>query len=90
MTQGKEPWKSAWERFTALPGAQSNYTMSQVMEEISRGEVTTHRGFERDGWAALYNTIAWYVTRDQAHFDKASDILNAWGTTLKRFTGMDN
>ncbi|CAG9937458.1 unnamed protein product [Clonostachys rosea f. rosea IK726] len=90
VLQQQEPWKSAWERFIALPGASANYTMSEVMEEISRGVVTTNRGFERDGWAALYNTIAWYITRDQAHLDKASSIIDAWGTTLKRFTGLDN
>lgn len=87
---GKEPWKSAWEQFSQLKESQANYTMSQPLEEISRGTVTTNRGFENDGKAALYNAVAWYITKDDDHFNKSATILNAWGTTLKRFTGLDN
>lgn len=90
VEKGKEPWKSAWDEFTGLSQASSNYTMSEPKEEISRGTVTNNSGFEKDATAALYNAVAWYVTKDDAHFNKSASILNAWGTKLKRYTGLDN
>lgn len=31
----------------------------------------------------------WYITKDQAHWDRATTILDAWGTNLTNIIGLD-
>jgi lysophospholipase L1-like esterase len=42
-----------------------------------------------DGDAAYQNALMWAITGEQAHADKAIEILDAWAGSLKKVTGID-
>jgi alpha-galactosidase len=87
--QGEEPWASAYENFSASIYSQSNYTMQGPYPYLSRGLISNYSSFTYDVRAAWQNALMWYITKDQAHWKVASDILNYWGGNLTDIIGID-
>ncbi|KAM0493449.1 hypothetical protein ACHAP8_009276 [Fusarium lateritium] len=56
---------------------------------ISRGSNSNYTSFANDARAAYHNAIMWYITKDQAHWDRSTTILDAWGTNLTNIIGTD-
>ncbi|KAL4901438.1 hypothetical protein BDW74DRAFT_187676 [Aspergillus multicolor] len=86
---GKEPWSSAYARFAADPYSQANYTIKGPHPVISRGAVSNYTSFAHDARAAWQNAWMWYITRDQAHWERSTTILDEWGSTLINIVGTD-
>lgn len=85
----KEPWASAFEKFSADPHSQANYTMQGPASVLSRGEVSNYTSFTHDSRAAWQNAWMWYITKDQTHWDRSTTILDAWGSNLTDIIGTD-
>lgn len=56
---------------------------------LSRGSISNYSTFTNDARAAWQNSLMWYITKDQAHWDKATAILDAWGSNLTDIVGTD-
>ncbi|KAJ5150349.1 chondroitin AC/alginate lyase [Penicillium canariense] len=69
--------------------SQSNYTMQGPKAYLSRGAISNYSSFTYDVRAAWQNSLMWYITQDQAHWNLTSDILNAWGSQLVDIVGTD-
>jgi hypothetical protein len=87
--QNKEPWTSAYDQFNVDFYSQANYTMQGPEAYLSRGLISNYTAFTDDVRAAWQNAIMWYITKDEAHWQLTSDILNAWGTNLADIVGID-
>ncbi|KAL3454411.1 chondroitin AC/alginate lyase [Aspergillus insuetus] len=85
----KEPWISAYEQFVNSSFSQSTYKMQGPYAVISRGTVSNYTSFADDARAAYQNAIMWYITKDQAYWDRSTSILDAWGTNLTNIIGTD-
>ncbi|KAJ5708162.1 chondroitin AC/alginate lyase [Penicillium malachiteum] len=89
VLKNKEPWKSAYEVFSNDFYSQANYSMQGPEAYLSRGLISNYTSFTNDVRAAWQNSIMWYITKDQAHWQLTSDILNAWGSELVDIVGID-
>ncbi|KAL5339329.1 chondroitin AC/alginate lyase [Aspergillus crustosus] len=89
VRKGKEPWASAFEKFSADSYSQANYTMKGPAAVISRGSPSNYTSFANDARAAWQNTWMWYITKDQGHWDRSITILDAWGSNLTNIIGTD-
>ncbi|KAK6948054.1 hypothetical protein Daesc_009818 [Daldinia eschscholtzii] len=98
----EEPYSSAFLKFSAdtysasnvrIPTktaqALSSYTTQGPKKIICRGACSNYTTFSNDARAAWQNSIMWYITRDQRHWDKATTILDAWGSNLTDVIGTD-
>jgi alpha-galactosidase len=56
---------------------------------LSRGKVSNYTSFASDSRAAWQNAMMWYITKDQAHWDRSTSILDAWGSNLTDIIGTD-
>jgi hypothetical protein len=89
---GASPWKEGWERLTANRHASLAYK-PRAVEVLVRGRDRLHT--ETENYAQLFNDAAaayalglrWNISGEQAYGEKAVEILNAWGSTLKRLSG---
>ncbi len=89
---GEQPWKAGWERLTANKHASLNYKPRPV-ETVVRGQDRLH--VEPENYATIFNDAAaayalalrWRISGEEAYAVKAVEILNAWSSTLKRFSG---
>lgn len=86
---GKEPWKSAYANFSADSLSQASYEMQGPKAYLSRGAISNYTTFANDVRAAWQNALMWYITKDQAHWNRSTTILDAWGTTLVDIVGTD-
>lgn len=86
---GKEPWKSAFDKFKADQYSSANYTMRGPYPVLSRGAVSNYSTFSLDVRAAWQNALMWYITRNQAHATLSTKILDAWGSNLTNIIGTD-
>lgn len=89
VLQKKEPWASAYEVFKADFYSQANYTIQGPKAYLSRGLISNYTSFTKDVRAAWQNSLMWYITKDQAHWNLTSDILNSWGSELVDIVGTD-
>lgn len=80
-----EPAYSSYLLFTSNPLASSNYKLQGPFEVIGRDgpNEPTKRPSEDDHEAAYMNAIMWTITGNEAHVEKAAEILNAYAGTLK-------
>ncbi|KAH8703600.1 chondroitin AC/alginate lyase [Talaromyces proteolyticus] len=89
VLKNKEPWASAYKEFSADFYSQANYTIQGPVAYLSRGAVNNYTTFTNDVRAAWQNALMWYITKDRAHWQLTSDILNGWGSTLTDIVGID-
>ncbi|KAJ5663319.1 hypothetical protein N7507_004050 [Penicillium longicatenatum] len=85
----KDPWASTFTRFSADSYSLSNYTMKGPHSVLSRGKTSNYTSFASDSRAAWQNAMMWYITKDQAHWDRSTSILDAWGSNLTDIIGID-
>jgi len=86
---GKEPWASSFRLLSEHPSSSPNYTMLGPYPVISRGAVSNYTSFTKDVIALWQNTLMWYITEDQVHWNRATTILDAWGSNLTNMIGTD-
>ncbi|KAH6887758.1 chondroitin AC/alginate lyase [Thelonectria olida] len=85
----KDPWYSAYELFAADKYSLSTYTMRGPYSVLSRGTISNYTTFAYDARAAYQNAIMWYITKDDAHWNVSTNILDSWGSTLTNIIGTD-
>ena len=56
---------------------------------LCRGPCSNYTSFSNDVRAAYQNSLMWYITRNQSHWDKATTILDSWGSNLTDIVGTD-
>lgn len=86
---GKEPWKSAYANFSIDSYSLANYTMQGPKAYLSRGAISNYSTFTNDSRAAWQNALMWYITKDEAHWNRSTTILDAWGSNLTDIIGTD-
>lgn len=86
---GKQPWASTFANFSADDYSQAGYQMKGPEAYISRGHISNYSDFTSDVRAAWQNALMWYITRDQAHWNRSTTILDAWGSNLTDVVGID-
>ncbi|KAJ0114022.1 hypothetical protein J7T55_007856 [Diaporthe amygdali] len=84
-----EPWKTAYFNFSADTFSSSEYQMKGPHPVICRGGCSNYTSFSFDARAAWQNALMWYITRNQSHWDRATTILDAWGSNLTDVIGVD-
>ncbi|KAF7537122.1 hypothetical protein G7054_g4002 [Neopestalotiopsis clavispora] len=85
----KEPWYSTYNLFANDTYSQSAYTMQGPKAVISRGAISNYTTFSADARAAYQNAIMWYITKDEAHYNVSTSILDSWGANLTNIIGTD-
>ncbi|KAI6087342.1 chondroitin AC/alginate lyase [Hypoxylon rubiginosum] len=90
VENGEEPYASAFLNFSADSYSAANYTMQGPKQVLCRGSCSNYTAtFSSDVRAAWQNSIMWYITKDQGHWDTATTILDAWGSNLTDIIGTD-
>jgi hypothetical protein len=84
-----EPWKSAFAAFSTDSYSLANYTMQGPKAVLSRGAISNYTSFTNDARAAWQNSLMWYITKDDAHWQRSTTILDAWGSNLTNIVGTD-
>lgn len=84
-----EPWYSTYLQFAADSYSLSNYTMQGPKPVLSRGKTSNYTTFTNDTRAAWQNSLMWFITKDQAHWTRATTILDSWGSNLTNIIGTD-
>ncbi len=89
---GEDPWKSAWDKLLAEKYSSLDFKPEPVTHIVrgsygagKKGDVELNASME----AANSHALQWYVTRKEAHAQKALEILDAWSTTLADFSAND-
>ncbi|NII81193.1 alginate lyase family protein [Pedobacter sp. SG908] len=89
---GREPWKSAFEKFKSHPWSSAScepHAVQHVERSLLIGAGKNIGNLEKDVCAAYQNAIMWNITGDEAHAKTAIKIINAWSDTFKVFDGTD-
>ena len=81
-----EPWATGWQGILETEGS-LNYQMQGPFEEVGNQPGINQRQHIADSEAVLFHAIQWYFTRNEAHARKAVDILDAWATTHRTWSG---
>ncbi|KAJ4995565.1 hypothetical protein K4K48_010101 [Colletotrichum sp. SAR 10_66] len=89
VLEGKDPWKSTFDVFSNDSYSQASYQMKRPKAVLSRGSISNHSSFTSDSRAAWQNALMWYITRDEAHWNRSTTILDSWGSTLVDIIGTD-
>lgn len=66
------------------PKSKSDYVLKGPLKEIMRGTGGTAGIHEPDFQAAYLNALMWVVTQEEAHAQKAKEIMVRWAETLER------
>ena len=88
----ESPWIEGWYRLKANRFSQLDYRPNFYPIVYRNDNVHDHIGnadLHGSGVAVLYHAIIWYVTKNQAHADKAIEILNSWANILTGIGGRD-
>ncbi|KAI0015919.1 chondroitin AC/alginate lyase [Xylariomycetidae sp. FL0641] len=89
VSNGSEPWSSAFANFSSDSFSQAEYSMQGPKDVICRGPCNNYTSFANDARAAYQNALMWYITGNQSNWDRATTILDGWGTTLTDIIGTD-
>ncbi|WYZ38279.1 hypothetical protein EsH8_III_000193 [Colletotrichum jinshuiense] len=89
VLEGRDPWASTYEDFSKDSYSQATYEMKGPKAVISRGSVSNYSSFTSDSRAAWQNALMWYITRDDAHWNRSTTILDGWGSALVDIIGTD-
>ena len=90
VAAGDEPWNSGFARLRSDGPSQAAWKLRGPFEVVTRGGASPGNAqMVLDGNAAYQNALMWCVTGDEAHAQKAIEILNAWSATLRKMDGRD-
>ena len=85
---GEEPWKSSWELWLTSPVASLDFKPKPFTHVIrgayDAGDQGGHE-IQQSADATNNHVLQWYVTGEEAHAQKAIEILDAWSGTLADF-----
>lgn len=90
VKSGRQPYTDGFRELKNHPQSSSDYRVLGGFEQVGRKPRIHSREHESDANAAYQNTMMWTLTGDQAHANKAIEIINAWSYALKRITGKDS
>ncbi len=86
----KQPWKSGYEGLLGDWHSLLTYNMGGPFELVSRNPHINLTHWRND-MVAIYNMARlWYFTGNEAYAQKAHDILIAWATVNKTYTGQES
>lgn len=71
------------------PHARADYRLRGPVSEWGRAPNRNTSKAQSDAKAAYQNALMWAVTANQAHADKAIEIIDAWVARLERVSGID-
>ena len=91
VAAGQEPWKSGFEALRTHRCSQADWRLNGPLETVTRSPLNSQGNGQMvmDGNAAYQNALMWCITGNEAHANKAIEILNAWSGTLKKMDGHD-
>ncbi|WP_197171183.1 alginate lyase family protein [Novipirellula aureliae] len=89
VATGAQPYLDGFKILQKHSQSSSRYKVLGGFEETGRKPSVRSSEHESDANAAYQNAMMWAITGDQAHADKAIEILNAWSSTLKVISGRD-
>ena len=88
----EQPWQQAWQEMQSSKGAGLSWQPRPVAH-VERGAYNRPdiggSFFMRDAATAYTHTLLWVFTEQEAHAQKAAEILNAWSATLESVTNHD-
>jgi hypothetical protein len=91
VVKGDEPWKSAFAALADEPHSSAAWRVrgprARVIRDLRRWNGNTE--MVADARAAYQNALMWAIVGDERHAEKAVEILNAWGRTLRSMGGHD-
>ena len=92
ISNKEEPWQSAWEEFKNSRYLTSNWK-PRPYAIVRRGPYNRpdigSSEFSEDGNAAYTHSLNWALTQDETSAHKASEILDAWSSTLQKISDHD-
>jgi len=88
---GDDPWKSGFEALRRDGQSHADWKLRGPFAVVTRetGNAPGNPQMVVDGNAAYQNALMWCVTGDERYARKATEILNAWGKTLRKMDGRD-
>ncbi|MDF7802026.1 alginate lyase family protein [Pontiellaceae bacterium B1224] len=93
VNNGDEPWLSAYQKMLSWKGSSLDWVAKPV-PNVHRDSYGANRvgdpAITHDGEAAYSHALQWVITGNEAHAEKAKEILNAWSATLETITGKDD
>ncbi|PHS07784.1 MAG: hypothetical protein COA78_13280 [Blastopirellula sp.] len=88
----EQPWQEAWGKLRDSSYAELSWKPRPVAD-VERGAYNRPdiggTNFLRDGTAAYTHALIWVITRDEAHAEKAAEILNVWSEKLESIGNHD-
>ena len=88
IQKGEEPWQTSYKNL------ESRTSLDQVVNGVAYISVGAYgansvggRDYSSGGTSAYNHALMWFITKDQRYADKAIEILNVWGKTLRAFDG---
>ena len=76
----ESPWIESWNLM--IEDSKAQYTYKAAPAESVSGPSGRRQRAARDGVAAYYNFLRWYVTGDERHAECAVNILNDWSAAV--------
>jgi hypothetical protein len=85
VAAGAQPWKTAYDRAVSSRAGSLSYAPAPIASvQCGNGGSTLNVGCDaqrNDAAAAYTHAVLWYHSGNQAHADKAKQIMNAWAST---------
>lgn len=91
VAAGQEPWKSGFDALRNDRFSRPDWRLSGPQKTVTRSPLGSPGNGQmvQDGNAAYQNALMWCITGNEAHAQKAVEILNAWSATLTKMEGRD-
>ena len=89
VAAGAQPYLDGFKVLQNHRQSSSNYKVKGGFAETGRKPSVKKAEHESDANAAYQNAMMWAITGEQAHADKAIEIINAWSYKLKVISGRD-
>ncbi|KAJ4286675.1 hypothetical protein N0V90_012927 [Kalmusia sp. IMI 367209] len=83
-----DPWQASWDKLVSLEYSQStyvNHAVAGVYRDTADGVTANAEMLWHDAAAAFNLALRWKIEGNATYAEAASDILGAWGRTLKEF-----
>ena len=80
-----QPWKSGWDALQADGQASTNYVMQGPFGLVSRVPFINQNQWKSDMSAVYKLSLRWYFTGDTNYAIKATQIFDAWATTMTNY-----
>ncbi|KAH7079523.1 chondroitin AC/alginate lyase [Paraphoma chrysanthemicola] len=89
----KNPWQASWDKLLSLKYSQATY-VNQAVSRVHRGQYDGAASNAKLLWhdvAAAFNLgLRWKIEGNESYAEAASNILGAWGRTLKNLDDTDD